>query len=74
MYPEPAAADPADVARKLAAAPDLKMPNLEYVLDSDNRVVEMKLEGMTFLRDSALEKVFLGVTTLREINKVTFVD
>ena len=50
MYPEPAAADPADVARKLAAAPDLKMPNLEYVLDSDNRVVEMKLEGMTFLR------------------------
>ena len=31
-------------------------------------------EGMTFLRESALEKVFEGVTTLREINKVTFVD
>jgi type IV pilus assembly protein PilB len=31
-------------------------------------------EGMTFLRDSALEKVFSGVTTLREINKVTFVQ
>ena len=31
-------------------------------------------EGMTFLRDSALEKVFGGVTTLREINKVTFVQ
>jgi type II secretory ATPase GspE/PulE/Tfp pilus assembly ATPase PilB-like protein len=30
-------------------------------------------EGMTFLRDSALEKVFSGQTTLREINKVTFV-
>jgi type II secretory ATPase GspE/PulE/Tfp pilus assembly ATPase PilB-like protein len=30
-------------------------------------------EGMTSLRDSALEKVFAGVTTLREINKVTFV-
>jgi len=30
-------------------------------------------EGMTFLRDSALEKVFAGFTTLREINKVTFV-
>ena len=30
-------------------------------------------EGMTFLRESALEKVFAGVTTLREINKVTFV-
>ena len=32
------------------------------------------LEGMTFLRDSALDKVRAGVTTLREINKVTFVD
>ncbi len=31
-------------------------------------------EGMTFLRDSALEKVFAGETTLREINKVTFVQ
>jgi type IV pilus assembly protein PilB len=31
-------------------------------------------DGMTFLRDSALEKVFAGVTTLREINKVTFVQ
>ena len=31
-------------------------------------------EGMSFLRESALEKVFQGVTTLREINKVTFVD
>ena len=30
-------------------------------------------EGMVFLRESALEKVFKGVTTLREINKVTFV-
>ena len=31
-------------------------------------------EGMIFLRESALEKVFAGVTTLREINKVTFID
>jgi type IV pilus assembly protein PilB len=31
-------------------------------------------EGMTFLRENALEKVFSGVTTLREINKVTFVE
>jgi type II secretory ATPase GspE/PulE/Tfp pilus assembly ATPase PilB-like protein len=31
-------------------------------------------EGMTFLRDAALEKVFAGQTTLREINKVTFVS
>ncbi len=33
-----------------------------------------KEEGMSFLRESALEKVFQGVTTLREVNKVTFVD
>jgi type IV pilus assembly protein PilB len=31
-------------------------------------------EGMVFLRESALARVFEGVTTLREINKVTFVD
>ncbi|MEA2489628.1 MAG: type pilus assembly protein PilB, partial [Acidobacteriota bacterium] len=31
-------------------------------------------EGMTFLRESALLKVLEGQTTLREINKVTFVD
>ncbi|MGH9464328.1 MAG: GspE/PulE family protein [Thermoanaerobaculia bacterium] len=31
-------------------------------------------EGMRFLRESALEKAFEGVTTLREINKVTFVE
>jgi type II secretory ATPase GspE/PulE/Tfp pilus assembly ATPase PilB-like protein len=33
-----------------------------------------KEEGMVFLRESALQKVFEGVTTLREINKVTFVE
>jgi len=33
-----------------------------------------KAEGMKFLRESALERVFAGVTTLREINKVTFVE
>ena len=31
-------------------------------------------EGMRFLRESAVERVMLGVTTLREINKVTFVE
>jgi len=31
-------------------------------------------EGMTFLRDSGLEKVREGVTTLKEINKVTFIE
>jgi type II secretory ATPase GspE/PulE/Tfp pilus assembly ATPase PilB-like protein len=31
-------------------------------------------EGMTFLRDSGLKKVRNGITTLREINKVTFLE
>jgi type IV pilus assembly protein PilB len=31
-------------------------------------------EGMTFLRDSALSKVREGLTTLKEINKVTFIE
>src|SRR5208283_2436635 len=31
-------------------------------------------EGMTFLRESGLRKIRAGVTTLREINKVTFLD
>jgi len=31
-------------------------------------------EGMTFLRESAIEKVREGVTTLKEINKVTFIE
>jgi hypothetical protein len=31
-------------------------------------------EGMRFLRESALDKVRLGMTTLKEINKVTFIE
>src|SRR6204780_4515184 len=31
-------------------------------------------EGMRFLRESALAKVRLGLTTLKEINKVTFIE
>jgi type IV pilus assembly protein PilB len=31
-------------------------------------------EGMRFLRESAVDKVLQGLTTLREINKVTFVE
>jgi pilus retraction protein PilT len=31
-------------------------------------------EGMTFLRESAIEKARAGVTTLKEINKVTFIE
>ena len=35
---------------------------------------EAKEHGMTFLRDSAVEKCKLGFTTLKEINKVTFIE
>ncbi len=31
-------------------------------------------KGMAFLRDSALERVRAGITTLKEINKVTFIE
>ena len=31
-------------------------------------------EGMRFLRECAVERVLMGLTTLREINKVTFVE
>ncbi len=31
-------------------------------------------EGMRFLRESAVERVLEGLTTLREVNKVTFVE
>lgn len=31
-------------------------------------------EGMVFLRKSALDKVFEGITTFKEINRVTFVE
>jgi type IV pilus assembly protein PilB len=31
-------------------------------------------EGMTFLRDSAIDKAREGITTLKEINKVTFIE
>jgi type II secretory ATPase GspE/PulE/Tfp pilus assembly ATPase PilB-like protein len=58
------------------------------LLDLSDRIREMILEkrptseikkaardeGMRFLRESAVERVIEGVTTLREINKVTFVE
>jgi type IV pilus assembly protein PilB len=31
-------------------------------------------EGIRFLRESAVRKVVEGTTTLREINKVTFIE
>jgi type II secretory ATPase GspE/PulE/Tfp pilus assembly ATPase PilB-like protein len=58
------------------------------LLDLSDRIREMILdrkptseikkqareEGMRFLRESAVERVLSGQTTLREINKVTFVE
>ncbi len=58
------------------------------LLDLSDRIREMILdkrpaseirkaareEGMRFLRESAVERVMEGLTTLREINKVTFVE
>ena len=31
-------------------------------------------QGMTFLREAAIDKVRDGITTLKEINKVTFIE
>jgi len=61
---------------------------ISELLDLSDRIREMTIdrrptseikrvareEGMTFLRDSALRKVRAGLTTLREINKVTFIE
>ncbi|MGA3332551.1 MAG: GspE/PulE family protein [Terracidiphilus sp.] len=35
---------------------------------------EAQKEGMSFLRESALDRVRRGITTLKEINKVTFIE
>ena len=61
---------------------------IHELLDLSDRVREMILakrpsseirkvaqeEGMRFLRESALAKVHAGITTLKEINKVTFIQ
>jgi len=61
---------------------------IHELLDLSERIREMILdkrpsseikrvsreEGMTFLRESAIEKAREGVTTLKEINKVTFIE
>jgi len=61
---------------------------IHELLDLSDRIREMILdkrpaseikraareEGMTFLREAALAKVRAGVTTLKEINKVTFIE
>src|SRR5947199_2076590 len=44
------------------------------VLDVLGRFLNMGDEAMRFLRESAVERVLAGISTLREINKVTFVE
>jgi acetyltransferase-like isoleucine patch superfamily enzyme len=51
VYPKPSEADPEDVARKKQAAPGLKLPPApEWVLGPDNRVIDYKMQDMTFAR------------------------
>ena len=56
---------------------DLTDPIRELILakkpTSEVRKLAQK-EGMSFLRESALERVRRGITTLKEINKVTFIE
>jgi type IV pilus assembly protein PilB len=61
---------------------------IHELLDLTDRIREMILDkrptseikraaredGMTFLRESAVDKMRTGITTLREINKVTFIE
>jgi type IV pilus assembly protein PilB len=61
---------------------------IHELLELDDEIREMLLDkrpgseirkkarekGMNFLRDSALQRVRAGITTLREINKVTFIE
>ena len=52
--------------------------NIREMILARKSTVEIKKaakdEGMIFLREAAVQSVLNGVTTLREINKVTFVD
>ncbi len=51
MPKEPDTADPEDVARKVAAAPTLKIPPPpEWVYNDEGRVIDILQEGMTFRR------------------------
>ena len=55
----------------------LDRPIRELILEKKPTSEIRKLaqrEGMSFLRESALERVRRGVTTLKEINKVTFIE
>jgi type II secretory ATPase GspE/PulE/Tfp pilus assembly ATPase PilB-like protein len=56
---------------------DLTDPIREMILDKKPTSEVRRLaqqEGMKFLRESAIDRVKRGLTTLKEINKVTFIE
>ena len=56
---------------------DLTDPIRELILEKKPTSEIRKLaqrEGMSFLRESALDRVRRGLTTIKEINKVTFIE
>ncbi|HEY2466879.1 MAG TPA: GspE/PulE family protein [Terracidiphilus sp.] len=56
---------------------DLTDPIRELILEKKPTSEIRKLaqrEGMSFLRESALDRIRRGLTTLKEINKVTFIE
>jgi len=56
---------------------DLTDPIREMILDKKPSSEVRRLaqqEGMQFLRESAIDRVKRGLTTLKEINKVTFIE
>ena len=56
---------------------DLTEPIREMILDrrpTSEIKRKAREDGMTFLRHSALDRVRQGITTLREANKVTFIE
>ncbi len=56
---------------------DLSDQIREMILDKRSTAEIKRLAregGMTFLRDSAVDKVRRGISTLKEINKVTFIE
>ena len=68
-----AVVDAASSARRTRPARPIREVILEKKPTSEVRKLARQ-EGMTFLRESALERVRRGITTLKEINKVTFIE
>ena len=72
------AAGPAIGAGRRSASCSICRDNIRELILARRPTSEIKKaareEGMRFLRESAVEQVLRGITTLREINKVTFVE